>query len=167
MHARHRQNAIRGDDELLGRFGHLRDPALQIEQARDQLQAVHGAVIDFARQNFRPRGGGAGGQAQFHPVDDQLGQRLEMVKLPLIDRARLVVDHAERAQIVAVVRGQWGAGKEAGAEFTPDHRFHGGEGCTRAPTDFRLVEAMMRLEPQAAAFEEADEGFPCQAGWVP
>ena len=106
MHARHGQNAIRGDGELLRGFRCLCDPALQAEQARDELQAVHGAMIDFTRQDLRPRSGGAGGQAQFHPVDDERGQRLEMAKLPLVDCPGLMVDHAERAQFVAVVRDQ-------------------------------------------------------------
>ena len=120
-----------------------------------------GAVIDLAGQDLGPRGGVAGGQAQFEPVGDQRGQGREMAKLLLVDLSSLLVDHAERAQVMSVVRGERHTGEEAQAELAADHRLHGRERGARTPSDFGLVEAMVRLEPQPVAVEEADDGNRC------
>ena len=157
MHARHGEDPVRGDGELAGRFRSLDRPALQVEQARDQLQAVHGAMVYFAGQEVGARGGVDGSAPQLEPVGDECGQRREVVELAHVGPARPTVDHAQRPEVISFGRRHRSADEEAESQFAPDHRLHGRNGGPRTPAHFRCVDAVVRLEPQPVGIEEADD----------
>ena len=102
-----RGDAAGGQLELL-RTGLVHLPALQAQQCRNLLKAVHHTMIDFPGQQlgaaergvlllyylFEIADGITRRQAKLHLVDDDLGERFELRNLMVGDRARLVIDDA-------------------------------------------------------------------------
>src|SRR3546814_4084053 len=106
--------------------------ALHAEQARDELQAVHDAVVDLLFHELGPHGGMPRGNAKLHLVHDKGGQVFKIVDLILANGVRLLIDHAQSSQSEPVAGGQRNARIEAPAEFTGNKRI--GKGRTEEHT---------------------------------
>jgi hypothetical protein len=127
MHARDGGDAIGRGRELARRFGRVDGTALQVQQAGDELQAVHRPVIVLAGHDHRLSGGATGRQAHLELVHHDGGQGLELADPPGVDRYGLTVHHAQRAEIEAVGGAQRHGYAKPAPGFADDVR--GGDGA--------------------------------------
>ena len=72
MHTRHGRHAIGRNLQLFcSGVRKMIPPALQVQHARDELQAVHDAVVNLARQDVCP-GNGISGMSLTNPLINNL-----------------------------------------------------------------------------------------------
>ena len=114
------RNAVCGGFQVTRRIGDVGGAALHRQQAGDELQAVHDAMIDFLSHELRLRNGAERRQPQLHLVHHYGGKVHEIVDLILLDGAGHPVDDAKRAQVVSVTGSQRRAHIKAKPEFARD-----------------------------------------------